>query len=230
MSLLLLTCVLFFHAVNVGAEPTHDCLGFKQFNSKDPYETNLNELMNYLMKETPPTGFGLGSKGEGQDTTHGLALCVGDISPINCMSCLTNATNEIRSLCPKSKGAVIWHSFCLLKYSDENFFGQIDMQIHSKIIDKENASDPISFSQKTTSFLMQLANNASVAPKMQVKSSMRVGESEVVGSIAACTRDLSSVDCAKCLRNSIAELPKCCAGKRAASVYSASCVTAYETF
>ncbi|KAB1227331.1 Cysteine-rich repeat secretory protein 38 [Morella rubra] len=192
--------------------------------------TNLKELMNYLMKDTPPTGFGLGSKGQGQDTTHGLALCVGDISPINCMSCLTNATNEIRSLCPYSKGAVIWRSFCLLKYSDENFFGQIDKQIHSKVIDKENVSDPVSFSQTTNSFLMQLVNNASVAPKMQAKSSMRFGESKVVGSIAVCTRDLSSVDCAQCLRKSIEELPKCCAGKRAASVYSASCVMAYGTY
>ncbi|KAB1208354.1 hypothetical protein CJ030_MR7G023883 [Morella rubra] len=66
---------------------------------------------------------------------------------------------------------------------------------------------------------MQLANNSSVAPKMQVKSSTRFGESEVVSSIATCTRDLSSIDCAKCLRNSIAELHKCCAGKRATSVY-----------
>ncbi|KAB1227330.1 Cysteine-rich repeat secretory protein 38 [Morella rubra] len=129
-----------------------------------------------------------------------------------------------------SKGVVIWRSFCLLKYSDENFFGQIDKQIHSKIIENENERDPVSFSQKTNNFLMQLANNASVAPNMQVKSSMRFGESEVVDSIAACTRDLSRVDCAKCLDNSIAELPKCCAGKKGALVYSESCVMAYETF
>ncbi|KAB1227328.1 Cysteine-rich repeat secretory protein 38 [Morella rubra] len=226
-SLLLLTCFLFLHAV-LGFVPTHECLGFKKFNIKDPYETNLNELMNNLTKETPPTGFGLGSKGQGQDTTYGLALCFGYISPKDCMSCLTNARNEIHPLCPYSKGAVVWYSFCLLKYSNENFFGQIDKQIHSRITENENVSDPVSFSQKTNSFLMQLANNASVAPKMQAERSISFGEKDVIDMIAACTRDLSSVDCAECLRNCIAEFPKCCAGKKGAYCYSASCVAGYE--
>jgi len=70
-SLSLLTFVLFLQTDLV--VPAHDYLSTMNFTSNDPYEANLNELMNYLTYETPPSGFGLSSRGHGLHRTYGLA-------------------------------------------------------------------------------------------------------------------------------------------------------------
>ena len=51
----LLTFVLFLQ--NGLTVPDHDCLNSMNFNrTYDHYERSLNELMDYLSYETPPTG------------------------------------------------------------------------------------------------------------------------------------------------------------------------------
>ena len=89
----------------------------------DLYEMNLEGLLNNLTYQTPETGFGQGYKGQDPDKAYGLALCVGDTTPIDCKSCVTNATFLVRAFCLTSKRAVVWYKFCMLKYNDENFFG-----------------------------------------------------------------------------------------------------------
>ncbi|KAJ7948187.1 cysteine-rich repeat secretory protein 38-like [Quillaja saponaria] len=44
-------------------------------------------ILDYFGQSTnfaPSTGFSMGSKGEGQNRTVGLALCRGDVSATNC--------------------------------------------------------------------------------------------------------------------------------------------------
>lgn len=124
-SLILLIFVLLLLTVSV--VPTHYCLSSMNFASNDHYEINLKDLMSYLTSyETPPLGFTLGSKGHGQDRTYGLALCPGDTSVTNCMSCIADVTSKILTLCPNTRGAIMWNKFCMLKYFDKDFFGRIE--------------------------------------------------------------------------------------------------------
>ncbi|XP_059429017.1 cysteine-rich repeat secretory protein 38-like [Corylus avellana] len=226
-SLSLLTFVLFLQkGLSV---PDHDCLNSMNFNSTyDDYGKSLNELMNYLSYETPPTGFCLGSRGHGLDRAYGLAICAGDANPSDCANCLSNDTNEIRTLCPDSKRAVIWHGLCTLKYSDEDFFGQVNSQLRYLLTDSQNASDPVSFGQKTNDLISKLVEIAYVIPRTYVTNTVRLGASETLELTAQCSTDLSGTDCKRCLTNSAVELQNCCAGKKGATVYSASCAVAYS--
>ncbi|KAL3615194.1 hypothetical protein CASFOL_040855 [Castilleja foliolosa] len=65
-----------------------------------------------------------------EDTAYGLALCRGDVSPNDCKKCVNNASTTLINTdhCPGSRSAVIWRDFCLVKYSDVNFFGIIDVK------------------------------------------------------------------------------------------------------
>ncbi|KAE8037510.1 hypothetical protein FH972_010096 [Carpinus fangiana] len=190
-------------------------------------EASTIELMNYLSYETLPTGFCLGSRGHGLDRTYGLAICAGDTSPSDCANCLSNATEEICTHCPDRKRAVIWHDLCTLKYSGEDFFGQVDTQLRYLLTDSENASDPVSFGQKTNDLISKLVEIAYVIPRTYGTSTVRLGASETLELTAQCRRDLSGTDCKRCLTNSVVELQNCCAGKKGATVYSASCAVAY---
>ncbi|KAK3028439.1 hypothetical protein RJ639_039031 [Escallonia herrerae] len=50
-----------------------------------------------------------------------------------------------------------------------------------------------------------------------------LGESKKLYGLVQCTRDLSSVDCKKCVDGAISELPSCCDGKEGGRVVGGSC-------
>ncbi|KAB1210462.1 Cysteine-rich repeat secretory protein 38 [Morella rubra] len=196
------------------------------FAANDPYETSLNELMQYLSYHSASTGFSLGSKGENQYKTHGVALCYSSVSSTDCLNCVVEASKEIRRQCPYRKGATIWYNDCFLKYLNLNFFGLIDYRALS-ICNPGNATDPISFNQHKTELLSQLANNVSTSLRMY-----RTAEFELAGSVklyaeAQCTRDLFSVDCKQCLDYFI---PNACNGRLGGRTFSGSCYLRFETY
>ncbi|KAJ4729981.1 Cysteine-rich repeat secretory protein [Melia azedarach] len=205
----------------------HFCSSSENFTANDPYEANLNKLMGYLDYQTPSTGFGKGAAGE---NLYGLALCRGDVSISDCKSCVVDASIEIRKRCPNKKAAIIWYDHCLLKYSDKEFFGQIDSQNKFCLWNFQSVSRPEPFNEKTKALLSQLANKAYVTPKMYAVGEMLQFESKKLYGLTQCTRDLSMNDCKKCLDGIIAELPRCCGGKEGGRVVTGSCNIRYELY
>lgn len=118
----------------------------------------------------------------------------------------------------------------MLKYFVKDFFGQIGNQTRYEIMDSQNAKDPIKFGQKTEDLLSKLARIAFVTPRMYGRCTIKLAESEQLYLLAQCTRDITSIDCKRCLRNSISQLPNCGAGRKGATVYSDSCIVKYQTF
>ncbi|GAB2274870.1 hypothetical protein Dimus_009641 [Dionaea muscipula] len=126
--------LLCFGLVAVGADPVlfSICSSSGSGNYSSLYSSNLKKLESYLPKQTPWVGFSLASVGSGQDQANGPACPV----PRGCMSTLQTAEHafqrqgmrSINKLCQNSRGGVIWYDSCLFKYSDQEFFGQIDNQ------------------------------------------------------------------------------------------------------
>ncbi|KAL6330331.1 hypothetical protein AAG906_040258 [Vitis piasezkii] len=228
----------------VGVNPLfHFCTGSEKFIDNGPYETNLNKLMDSLQILAPPTGFGKVSVGLNADRSNGLALCRPDVSNTDCKACITEASTEIlkrscitessgeiRKRCPDNKAAIIWYDYCLLKYSNVNFFGQVAYQNRFYMWNLNNVSDPASFNQKTKELLSNLAQKAFINSKMYATGELELEESEKLYGLTQCTRDLSSSDCKKCLDDAISELPNCCDGKEGGRVVGGSCNIRYEIY
>lgn len=228
----LLSLALIFQTV-VGTNPLlHFCSSNDNFTSHSPYETSLKKLMRNFYYLAPPSGFALGSLAQStQEQAYGLALCRGDVSASDCRKCVAEASSEIRKRCPYNKGGIIWYDNCVLKYSNKDFFGQIDNQNKFSLLNVQNVSDPMTFNQNTKQLLSQLAQNASINPRMYAAGDMEIDEgSKKVYGMAQCTRDLSSVDCKKCLDGAIGELPSCCDGKQGGRVVGGSCTIRYEIY
>ncbi|KAJ9176949.1 hypothetical protein P3X46_012208 [Hevea brasiliensis] len=208
----------------------HFCSSSENFTSNGPYENNLNKLAGDLYIQTPQSGFGFGSSGQNPDQSYGLALCRGDVSSSDCKTCVAEASGEIRKRCPYNKAAIIWYDYCLFKYSDKKFFGQIDNRNKFYMWNVRVVSDPDSFNQKTKELLTQLAKEAYATPKLYVSGDSKLGESDKLYGLVQCTRDLSNADCQKCLNGIIGELPSCCDGKEGGRVVSGSCNFRYEIY
>ncbi|KAH1048154.1 hypothetical protein J1N35_038938 [Gossypium stocksii] len=207
----------------------HNCSDTGSFSAGDPYEANLKQLIEYLSNQTPQTGFGRRAIGQNQNRVYGLALCRGDVSSEDCKTCVVRAGNEIRQLCPYKKGAIHWYDYCLVKYSNIHFFGQIDNQNKLYLVNPNTVSE--AYSRQTEGLLSLLANEASADPSsLYASGEIQVSGSAKIYGLTQCTRDLSSSDCKKCLDRIIDELPKCCNRLAGGRVISGSCNFRYESF
>jgi hypothetical protein len=211
----------------------HICSNSENFTAYSPYESNLKTLINSLIYKTPSTGFGIGSVGLVQSQNqqaYGLALCRGDVSTSECKTCVYDATKEIQSRCPYNKGAIIWYDNCMFKYLDNDFIGKIDNTNKFSLLNVQSVNDPIKFNNMTKDLLSLLANEASMDKKLYASGDLKIGKSERIYGLAQCTRDLSSLDCKKCLDDAISELPNCCDGKKGGRIVSGSCNIQYEVY
>ncbi|KAM7492324.1 hypothetical protein LguiA_035245 [Lonicera macranthoides] len=227
---LLLLLLLLLH-VALAANPLyHVCRSPGNITTNGEYEKNLNKLFGNLYLKTPPTGFGLTSTGHHQAKAFGLSLCRGDVSPTNCKSCVADASSQIRTHCPNSKEAVIWYDNCLLKYSNTDFFGKVDQRTRFYMLNLQNVSDYENFNARTKELLSGLAKEASGTPKMYASGETDVVVAKKVYGMVQCTRDVSRVDCRKCLDGAISQLPSCCNGKEGGRVVGATCNIRYEIY
>ncbi|KAK7324774.1 hypothetical protein VNO77_28608 [Canavalia gladiata] len=222
----------FLLQTSFGADPLfHFCSSSENFTAHSPYELNLKTLINSIVYKTPSTGFGLGSVGQYQNQkAYGLALCRGDVLASDCKTCVSEATQEILNRCPYNKGSIIWYDYCMFKYLDTDFFGKIDNTNKFYMWNLKNVSDPSTFNYKTRELLSDLAQKAYVNPKLYATGELKLEKSETLYGLTQCTRDLSSIDCKKCLDDIINELPNCCNGKEGGRVVGGSCNFRYEIY
>ncbi|KDP25874.1 hypothetical protein JCGZ_22904 [Jatropha curcas] len=220
------------HQTILATDPLfHFCSSSENFTTNGPYESNLNKIIGNLYIQTPQTGFGFGSSGQKPDQAYGLALCRGDVSTSDCKTCVVEASSEIRKRCPYNKAAIIWYDNCLLKYSDKEFFGQIDNRNKFYMWNVRVVSNPVEFNGKTKELLSQLVKDAYVSPKLYATGELKLEETyDKLYGLTQCSRDLSSYDCKNCLDGIIGELPNCCDGKEGGRVVSGSCNFRYEIY
>ena len=143
---------------------------------------------------------------------------------------LCDASKQILKQCPYNKGAVIWYDNCLLRYLNEEFFGQLDLLINFyHMCNKDNyPSQPMMFNPKTSNFMSQLAKEAVVNQKMYANRKAKLDGLNIFYGLAQCTRDLSSLFCETCLNNTIKALSYNCYGRQGGRVHTGNCNVRYE--
>ncbi|XP_019167732.1 PREDICTED: cysteine-rich repeat secretory protein 38-like [Ipomoea nil] len=231
LPLLSIAFILALHTPMAAAQLRHFCANTATSPPDSLYRQNLNTLLGNLSSNTPRNGYSSGTAGECTGKVYGLALCRGDVSTADCNSCVADATTRIRELCPNDTGAIVWYDNCLLKYSEDDFFGKIDNVNKVYLVNPVEAEDPKSFMQNTKELLTRLAAKAALLKSSYAVGKMDIGGSMTLYGLTQCTRDLSGEDCKKCLDDAIAELPQCCGiAKLGGRVIEGSCNFRYETF
>ncbi|KAJ6767275.1 CYSTEINE-RICH RECEPTOR-LIKE PROTEIN KINASE 25 [Salix purpurea] len=171
------------------------------------YRVNLNLVLSSLASNATRNninGFYNTSFGQSTDQVYGLFICRGDVSNSVCQNCVTFATKDVVQRCPIGIASIIFYDACHLRYSNKNFFSQVDQNPFWSIRNAQNTTnDPQRFNNLVATSVNDSATQAASAPSGAKK--FAVNETAV-----------------------IARLPICCSSKIGARVYSPSCYIHYE--
>ncbi|KAG6603756.1 Cysteine-rich receptor-like protein kinase 25, partial [Cucurbita argyrosperma subsp. sororia] len=157
---------------------------------------------------------------------YGLVLCRGDIPNDYCHSCVSTASRDVRDRCPLRVNATIWYDECMLRYSDKNFLGTVEISPRFLMGDSGNQTSPDDSNIDGSALLSQMASEASVLP-MMYKANKLHGTGY---GLVQCTRDLNSSACCKCLMALLEEIGQVYKGRVGWRILSPSCSITYEKY
>ncbi|KAH7675702.1 Non-specific serine/threonine protein kinase protein [Dioscorea alata] len=203
------------------------CATDSNYTTPSPFATNLALLLSNLTATASNSATLFSNSSVG--SAYGLAQCRADASSSDCASCLNRSATAFSTYCPLASYATIRFDLCLLRYSSNNFFSQLDDSNPVGLVNPVNASDPTVFNRRLDDLMDKILPEAS-----QTTSRFSVGTTNFsdFGDIYAmlqCTRDLSTSGCGQCLEQVVLYIPSYCSGKIGCQVLTVSCTARYET-
>ncbi|GAB2231529.1 hypothetical protein Drorol1_Dr00010537 [Drosera rotundifolia] len=200
------------------------------------YQYNLNVALHNLTVQASTHGFFNYTSGDAPNTTYALYLCRGDDSSQVCSDCVVNAQKTIVNVCLNQIKALIWYDRCMMRYSNQTFFGEFDLDSELTMCNLANVSgiDQGSFMQLVNDTVHQVAKVAAIGDRWGRKFAVQevnYSKSSTLYVLGQCTPDLSFSDCHECPSETVYSLFFYCYGKRGGrKLFSTSCNTRYEIY
>ncbi|KAM7496278.1 hypothetical protein LguiA_020692 [Lonicera macranthoides] len=235
MALLYNLIILLFLSISTAesADPmTQFCNQNTNISTTSRISSNIDTLLDYLVQTTAQNGFKATSYGQAKDKIYGLAQCRADVSSKDCASCIQDAAQQIRALCPNQADARIWYDYCFLRYDPKNFLGAVDTSYGVFFANVEDVTDPEAFN-KELAHLVDEINAQAVVPtnKGFGKGQKKLSDFVTLYAFGQCTRDLSPLNCAQCLATAVGNVfPGFCKDKKGCRVVYSSCYVRYELY
>ncbi|KAJ8774003.1 hypothetical protein K2173_009434 [Erythroxylum novogranatense] len=205
-------------------------------NPNDAFATNLKQLMTSLSQIVPGSGYGRVSLGQNSDKVYGIALCTGNIRNQQCKTCLDDAGSEIITRCPSNKKAIIWYDDCMLKYSDQEFYGRVDLgnELHQCNLRRITRSYRYKFAMARLSLFDILMTRIHENPNLYAAESVEMASSTTTNvkiyGFVQCSRDISTQRCRECLGRICERLRHTCYESLGGKYLTGSCSVRYELY
>jgi len=117
-----------------------------------------------------------------------------------------------------------------IRYSNNNFFGNLTTTPSWEIVEAKNSTDPEEL-QKAESYMQSLKREATVeSNKLYAMGGFNLSDGEERYGLVQCSRDLTNDECSQCLDAMIQKVPQCCGTKRSWQVLAPSCLIKYDDF
>jgi hypothetical protein len=230
---ILLCSSLLATTANADNPTAESCPSDTNYTRGSAFQANLDALLSSLpaTAAAASTGFATNTTGTSPDqAAYGLAQCRADVVDTSgCRTCLDGTAQDVAAgKCAGQKKAVLVYDNCLLRLSDERFFGTVDMSVVIYLVNTQNATQPEQFTPLLGSLMSNLTNKAYQSPRMFAVGSAAVTPFVNIYGMAQCTRDLTADDCNRCLVNAVSSIPSCCSGKKGGQLIYASCSIRFE--
>ncbi|KAL2326274.1 hypothetical protein Fmac_025332 [Flemingia macrophylla] len=198
------------------------------------FQTNLKSVLSWLSGDAATSkGYNHNSFGNntpGDAAAYGLYDCRGDVAGYFCQFCVSTATSEVFQRCPSRESAIIWYDFCLLRYSNENFFGNVTVYPSWHGTGKKNVSGAEEI-QKGEDFMRSLIRKATVETnQLYYMDAFNLSSSQRRYGLVQCGRDLTNHRCRQCLEALLAQVRECCEHNLGWFVGTASCLVKYDDY
>ncbi|XP_030923054.1 cysteine-rich receptor-like protein kinase 26 [Quercus lobata] len=212
------------------------CSNTGTFSTNSTYANYLNLLLSSLPSNvTANGGFYNTSSGQDPNKVYALALCRGDLDTGKCYTCTNTSSLDITKQCPDQKEAIIWGGECILRYSNRNIFGTMEV-LPSQCVPNPNkisSTDLDQFNQTLYNLMGSLRTQASLdssSIKYFAVGDKSFSSSRNVYGLVQCTPDISQMDCRICLEGAVADISSCSGGKEGGRVLKPSCIAWFEVF
>ena len=217
-------------AQNVECDDDHG-----NYTVNSTYNTNLNTLLSTLSSNTQiHYGFYNFSYGQNTDTVYAIGLCRGDQNPEECRSCLNNSRVDLTQNCPNQKKAIRWSSECMLRYSNDTIFHQMETspKVYMRNPINVREGDVDQFNEilgKLMKSVRDIGASGDSRRKYATAENATGLNFQTIYGLVQCTPDLSQQECYQCLDGAISEIPNCCNGKLGGRVLRPSCNIRFES-
>ncbi|EOY28565.1 Cysteine-rich protein, putative isoform 1 [Theobroma cacao] len=213
----------------------HDCTNTTSFSTNGTFQRNLNLLLSSLSSNSTRDNrfYNLTVGSDPENIVYGLFVCRGDATDDLCRDCVETATKDIVQRCPTDKAAIITYEECMLRYSNQNFFGKLETKPALQLVNNLNISQQEQFlealERTTRNVTAKIANDRSGRRFATVESPFT--SKQKIYALGQCTQDLSVADCNKCLEAAFAYfIPSCCGVREGGRVIFPSCNFRYELY
>jgi len=212
-----------------------DCNSTTPKSLSSAYKTNLISVLSWLSSDAATSkGYNhnsFGNNTSGADAAvYGLYDCRGDVAGYFCQFCVSTASREVLQRCSNRVSAIIWYDFCILRYSNENFFGNVTVDPSWNHTGPKNVSSAQEI-QKGEGFMRSLIRKATVETnQLYYMDGFNLSSTERRYGLVQCSRDLTNEGCRQCLEAMLAKVPKCCEHKLGWQVSTASCLIKYDDY
>lgn len=142
MSLLHSLLILVFACTSCTADHLGEFCNTDTNISSSQISANIDKLLAELALKTSKPGYIATSYGKHRQRVYGLAQRRGDVNRKECTSCVQDADKRIRRRCPKQAVARIWYDYCLLRFNNKRFTGEVDTAYGIYFVNPENVIDP----------------------------------------------------------------------------------------
>ncbi|KAH1152122.1 hypothetical protein GYH30_045560 [Glycine max] len=196
------------------------------------FQIYLSNLLSYLASNATN---GKKYYKDNVETVYGLFMCRGDLPSQLCQQCVLNATHRISSVCNSLQEGIIWYSHCMLRYSNRNFFSEVEESPNFDMLNLTSSSTSIIPGQDYFTFtlsdtIVKLAKDAGDAADKYVTKSLKLTGSQTLYTLVQCTQDLSSEGCRTCLKDINGKIPWFRLGSVGGRVLYPSCNLRFELF
>ncbi|TVU11652.1 hypothetical protein EJB05_45249, partial [Eragrostis curvula] len=198
------------------------------------YQINVNQLVHRLREGAASNeGFFYTSHGDQPDMAFGLVMCYADYSWDQCLFCLDAAAAWVGPGCPYSRTLSVNYDMCLLRYSDANFYGDLDLTLPGYWVRSlTNVTDVASMNETRWNLIDQLTSEAIGLPRRFAYGNQSYvdsqGDLQMMYALAQCRRDLESGECNRCLNNAREGLGKYVPTDTAGYLLGYSCYIRYN--
>ncbi|XP_039072153.1 putative receptor-like protein kinase At4g00960 [Hibiscus syriacus] len=229
---LVLVCCLLLVGIRLTVAQT--CLDTGNFTTNSGFGRNRDNILTLLPTNVSRNGgFFNASIGQGPDRVYAQALCRGDLDEEDCFTYVNFTAHQLISSCKNQKAAFSWDGNipCLVRYSNEPFFGVLALEPIQEAINSDDISDAASnltlFYQMWGELIEAVATKASMGSS---RLKYATGVAEEIQALMQCPPDLSQSDCLTCLRTLVRRYTVCCRYYQGGYVETPSCRMRWDLY
>ncbi|KAK4421607.1 Plasmodesmata-located protein 2 [Sesamum alatum] len=187
------------------------------------YSQALSSLFGTLIAQSSKAKFFKTTTGSGQTTITGLFQCRGDLSNVDCYTCVSRLPILIDKLCGRPIAARMQLLGCYMLYEVAGFAQISGMEMLYKSCSGTNVGGA-GFEERRDTALSSLENG------MSSSSGFYTTSYESVYAMGQCEGDVGASDCVECVKSAVQRAQVECGSSISGQVYLHKCFISYSYY